>query len=506
MSQPFFSPIRRLLRFTFAAVLALPALSSASPEVPLDHPAYSGLYELQDRGLIPISTLAAIRPVSESDARRLLSAGVKPSEVSQLAPRQDALWIRPAELLRTRVSLANDAPRPFSTPMRPRPIAGALQLSCERQEGRPCGDGGTALLEVDSSAGLGQWLSAFSRLRTAAGGSGDGASLLTIDRLYTNLELGPAELLLGRNVLVIGPGRRTQLLWGTNAPPLDRVSLSVRRLEIPSLPLALGGSYTLGRLDGPQRFPNTLVSIARVHLEIAERLNLGMTNLLALGGEGAPELGIAQFVKEHVHRTGAWPGMGVSNRRLGYDLTLQIPPLRSTFYFEFVFEDWRAQFATALAHDTDYLLGWASSGLGRARRYGFVLELHRTGVRSQEHGLFTSGMTSGGRAVGSPLGPDALSLYVNPHMRVHEQLTLSPWMEVVRLGSDSFAFPDYSAIERVSSGLSELRWRTGVGVLAFAQNGMWVEGGGFAEHVRNDAFGLATRDNFGLSLAFSWRR
>jgi hypothetical protein len=230
-----------------------------------------------------------------------------------------------------------------------------------------------------------------------------------------------------------------------------------------------------------------------------------MTNLLLIGGEGAPPVGFTQFIEEHVHRTGPWPGEGVSNRRLGYDASLQLKPLRSNVYFEFVFEDWRAQFKSALEYDTDYLLGWSTSGLGRSGNYGFVLELLHTGVRSQEHHLFASGVTSGGRTVGVALGPDATSLYASPRWMVQERVMLTPWVELIHIGSGMYVFPESAAIFRAASGLAEIRWRTGLGAVALLTDALWLDANGFFEHVHNDAFQTATRSNAGLALNINWR-
>jgi hypothetical protein len=488
-----------------ALALLLPNPAAASPEVTLDDIDYLRLLDLQDRGLVPVSVLSTIGPITEAESQSLSRTSGQPLSRFLLDPSEHGFWAKPVTRLSSRWSLAHDEPRTYSTPARPRLILGAVELACEHQEGRPCGNGGYGSVELDSSSGYGSWLSAFSRLRAGAATNDQTTLGVTVDRLYLNLELGPAQLMFGRNVLMIGPGRHTQLLWGSNAPPLDRVALTLRRLEIPGIPVAIGGGYILGRLDSPQRFPNSLVSIARVHVEIADRLCLGMTNLLELGGSGAPHVGLGQFVEEHVHRTGIWPGEGVSNRRLGYDLALQLKPLNSLFYFEFVFEDWRAQFRSTLAYDVDYLVGWSTSGLGHNRNYGFVLEFLRTGVRSQEHGVFNSGMTSGGHTIGSPLGPDAVSLYTNPYWRVHERLTLSPWVELIHSGSDTYTFPETSSIVRTSSGLAEIRWRAGLGALATLRDSLWLDAGGFVEHVHNEGFQVARRDNVGLSLAVNWR-
>ena len=496
---------QRSVRTLVVLALLLPKTAGASPEVALDDMEYLRLHELQDSGLVPVSILSTIGPITEAESQSLSHTAGQPFSGFQLDPIERSFWARPVDRLSSRWSLADDEPRTYSTAARPRQMLGAVELVCEHQEGRPCGNGGYGSVELDSASGYGSWLSAFSRLRAGAATNSQAPVGLEVDRLYANLELGPAQLMLGRDVLVIGPGRHTQLLWGTNAPPLDRVALTLRRLEVPSIPLALGGGYILGRLDGPQRFKNSLVSIARVHVEIADRLCLGMTNLLELGGEGAPHVGLWQFVKEHVSRTGRQQNGGISNRRLGYDATLQLKPLRSTLYTEFVFEDWRAQFRSTLAYDVDYLLGWSTSGLGRDGNYGFVVEFQRTGVRSQEHSVFTSGMTSGGHAVGSPLGPDAISVYASPHWRVHERVTLSPWTELIHIGSDTYVFPETSGIERTSSGLAEIRWRAGLSALATVRDNMWLEAGGFFERVHNEGFQTTARDNAGISLSVNWR-
>ncbi len=71
----------------------------------------------------------------------------------------------------------------------------------------------------------------------------------SLDRLYANIEFGPVELLAGRNILSIGPGRHTQLIWGDQPPPLDQIGLSVHTLKIPRIPVEIGGKYVVGWLD-----------------------------------------------------------------------------------------------------------------------------------------------------------------------------------------------------------------------------------------------------------------
>ncbi len=483
-----------------------PRIARATPELPLDDPTYLQLYQLQDRGLIPVGSLSGVGPLTEAQIQSLLRiAGQRPSNFL-LDPMTRGFWLRPVDRVAGRFSMGSGSGRSYSLPARPRDMAGALALPCEHQEGRPCGDGAHGLVELDTSAGYGTWLSAFSRLQARTGSTDSPGTGLNFDRLYANLELGSAELFAGRNVVAIGPGRHTQLIWGTQPPPLDHAGVSIRSLKLPSVPIALGGAYLVGRLDAPQRFPHSIVTITRAYVEISEQLRLGITNLLLLGGQGAPHLTLGQFVEEHVYRTGPADSQGASDRRTAVDLTLQIRPLNSTFYTEIAFEDSRQQFVSALAYDTDYLVGWATSAVGRGRRYGFLAEFHRTGVRSQEHGLFTSGMTSGGRTMGPPLGPDATSLYISPRWEIaRETVWLSPWNELVRIGSDIYDFPENAAIARRSSGPVEFRWRAGLAVLGILHPRLWLQADSFVEHVGNEAFQLRTRINSGLSLSVMWR-
>ena len=79
--------------------------------------------------------------------------------------RPSGFWFSPADQIALRVALVDEHQRPYSTPVRPRQIAGVVDLSCEYTEGRPCGPGAGAGVELDSAAGYGRWVSAFTPRR-----------------------------------------------------------------------------------------------------------------------------------------------------------------------------------------------------------------------------------------------------------------------------------------------------------------------------------------------------
>jgi hypothetical protein len=209
----------------------------------------------------------------------------------------------------------SDEERPYSTPDRPLGLVGGIQVSCEHQEGRPCGQGGGIVLEFDSVAGYGRWVSAFTRLQFMAG-SNQWEVRGALDRAYINGEVGPVALLVGRDVLALGPGVHTQLIWGDNPAPFDHVRIQTSHpLKIPRIPVTVSALYAVGRLRDPQTFHNTIATLARLEVAIADQLELGAQQPLQLGGERAIQYGFGDFIAEHFTRTGNYPGAGGSNRR-----------------------------------------------------------------------------------------------------------------------------------------------------------------------------------------------
>src|SRR5436190_2119598 len=164
-----------------------------------------------------------------------------------------------------------------------RSISGVIALSCEHAADRPC-NGVGGLAEFDGSAGYADYISGSLRLR-ASGGSEGYYRTLALDRLYANISYGPVEFEVGRDVLILGPRSRTQLGWGDHAPALDHLRLST------SEPLRLhdklrgNALYAVARLRDPQTFPGSLLTVARVQLDVADCLEMGLQQLLTLGGE-----------------------------------------------------------------------------------------------------------------------------------------------------------------------------------------------------------------------------
>lgn len=398
--------------------------------------------------------------------------------------RADDAWITPIDRAAAHVTATDEADRPYSVPARPRDITGELAISCEHTEGRPCGDSVGTYGELDSSAGYSDWLSAGTRLRARLGTEHDGTGI-DLDRAHLEARTRGFAFELGRDAFAIGPRARTNVGWGDNAPPLDFARASYAN--------ARGGLfYLVGRLRDPQTSAGNLVTIARGELDLGS-LTLGGMQLLQLEGEGAPHLGPWAFLEEHFTRGDASAGThDSSNRRVGIDASWRIAGFGGArFYYELMFEDWRKQFVDALRYDADHVVGLEFATV--------LVEWQKTGFRSMEHDPRITGFTNAGRAVGSPLGPDAQALYVA--LRAH---SIAPWAEFARLASDTYTYDFHQPIVRTSDGLAEFRMRVGLrGTRALTAH-LRGEAGAITETIFNFAFQHTERHSVGFDLVLAW--
>jgi hypothetical protein len=383
-------------------------------------------------------------------------------------------------------------------------MIGGIEVSCEHQEGRPCGQGGGALLELDSAAGFGRYLSAFARVQVMAGAN-EWAVRGAIDRLYLNGQIGPVALEVGRDVLKLGPGVHTQLIWGTHAPPLDHVRIQTAHpLKIPKIPVTVTAMYAFGLLRDPQTFHNTQVSLQRLAIALFDQVEIGAQQLLQLNGDGAIHFDFADFVAEHFTRK--YPEVAASNRRDSLEAVYTnrwAHGLR--IYYELAFEDFRKKVVDMFLYDCDHLLGFQLAALTARGRHGLTVELQHNGPYSQEHAYFTTGLTNAGRVIGAPLGPDSWSVYTEVRVDIG-RASLKPWFEWARLSSDLYNAIEFGPILVISHGIPEDRVRFGVSAHWPFHPEFRLDGRMLYEHVERFAFkngqeGRSTADNGGIELS-----
>ena len=163
-----------------------------------------------------------------------------------------------------------------------------------------------------------------------------------------------------------------------------------------------------------------------------------------LPGDGAPGFSVADFVLEHFRRRDASASAtDSSNRRIGADVAWHIAGFGgATLSYQIMFEDWRKQFADALRYDADHAVDFDTRWV--------LVEWQKTGVRSQEYSPRVTGFTNAGRAVGSPLGPDAEAVYAGGRRGL-----VIPWAEVVRLSNDTYKLITDGPILHETRGIAE---------------------------------------------------
>jgi hypothetical protein len=392
------------------------------------------------------------------------------------------LWAaEPSLTLRGTASSEHD--RPYSTTVRPRQIAGLLALSCEYGQGAPCGEGTSGAVDVDGEAGFGKAVTARMRLRAASPGG------VFLDRAVLQLAFGSFAFQVGRDAFTLGPAARSSLTVSANAAPQDGLRAQLLPVSIaPGVRLSL--LYFIDRLREPQRFHGTLLDCARLELEFAERVQLGGSRLLELGGEGAPDYGgFSGFLLEHFGRTREGIGIGsAENNRLSFDLNVRLPDLwAGRVYYQIAFEDTRKQFFNSLHYDADHLLGIELRDLGAGALKRFNFEALRTGWVSQEHGIFTAGMTNAGRTLGPALGPDGASVWARVDLEV-KPVTVSPWIEWLRFLSDRYSSDERTGVFVTAKGEIEHRQRLGADVETRLERRVLLTMGIFAERIGNADF------------------
>jgi hypothetical protein len=256
-----------------------------------------------------------------------------------------------------------------------------------------------------------------------------------------------------------------------------------------------------------------MLTVLRAQLDLFDQLEIGGTHLLQLNGDGAPgHLGFSDAIVEHFTRKGVSPGsnnadIDYSNRRIAFDAAYTMKfLLGARLYYEIAFEDWRKHFLDAWVYDGDHLAGVHFVRLGKSGKHGLTIEYQHTGIRSQTHSTWSTGMTNYGVTLGTPLGPDAWSIYVAPRIDLPLRTWLMPWFELVRRSNDTYTTIEYGPIYRDTYGNEETRVRLGAQAQMLLRPNLRVNARALYEHVETFQFvpGVS-RDNGGMELMLTWQ-
>ncbi len=234
-----------------------------------------------------------------------------------------------------------------------------------------------------------------------------------VQRLSGRLTWRKLDLQIGRDSVNWGPSAEGGLGFSNNARPLDFIKLSsVSPFRYPFVFKKLGlhqWNLVVANLGPEQRFKDSWLVAYKNSMRGSPYLELGVSQSLVLGGDGAPPLGFGSAVGEF------W-GVGShdqssSNRNFDIDIIGSIPQLWGTqVYAQLNFEDFDRDFTVLFRDDLSWIAGVY---LPRATRSGTLdlrIEYRRLSARYGRHPIFTSGMTENLFPLGDSLGPDSQSL------------------------------------------------------------------------------------------------
>lgn len=445
--------------------------SFSSPNVPINDPAYRQIDKLIAFGLIK-DAIFGQRPWSRNEMARMIDEAARRLEEREapltpdsrdLVPGIAALEILDRLRLDFREELARRNGKPgnlrihllerfslgytlLDSPPRDIPqdngigrIDAYINPLVANQNGLDFTDGNNLWLESTHSALLSKYfsLSFTPHLRLLVPNTGSVKPQFLVQNLYGKATVSNVELEAGRDHLIWGQGDRGGLLFSNNARALDMVKISNDSpFYHPWIFKYFGPSkYTFFVANlGPERiFSNAFLYGLKVSIKPASFLELGFSETIIIGGDGAPSLSFFDPIAElfPVHKIGRNVlFQDKSDHRFGFfDMRLTIPPLRnSVLYYEAFFDDSPAR---AIGHFSDIgdqmamVVGFYIPHLTVDGTADMTLEYRHIPGVAYRHNRWISGYTLNRELIGDSLGPDGDAVTVRTAFDLQPQRTLA---------------------------------------------------------------------------------
>lgn len=234
---------------------------------------------------------------------------------------------------------------------------------------------------------------------------------INLKAAYGRLRLGPAVIQAGRDAVAWGPLARGGFLASSNARPLDMIFISHESpYRLPWVFRHAGphrAALFVADLGEDRTYPHTLLVGLKASFRPLEAAELGFTETLLMGGEGAPRPTLADIFKQvfPVMRLGLKDDY--SDHRFGFDYRFQVWPGRLQLYGELFVDDGRkGEYEHLTAHRTGLFL----PALGRRGAFDARLEYTRLPALCYRHGRWATGYALDEHLLGDELGPDAKGL------------------------------------------------------------------------------------------------
>lgn len=213
-----------------------------------------------------------------------------------------------------------------------------------------------------------------------------------------------------------GRGKSGSLLFGSQHGPLTGFKLSNTSPQILPWVFKYFGpiqfNIIFSKLDKNQLFPNSNLIVERLDIKPLRFFEFGFSQAVVLGGEGAPNVGFRDGLKEiGGYRTGNLIKSNFSNRGFSADtrFTWDIPA-KLDVYGEVYFEDCCAKENTA--RDMSNLIGAGALLNANKKKIKLNFEWVRTTEITYRNSTFKSGLVDHNQLLGHSIGPDAMGFYI----------------------------------------------------------------------------------------------
>lgn len=449
----------------FLSFLFLPSAvlkAESSTDVSLSDPTYHFLDQLASHGLIETSIFGQ-RPYSRKEAARLILEAQqnwekKKGDPPKLSDKEERrygrktkrieeilewmekkyrnemealrggkqkgtkrnLEIHPLSSAQVLLTILDSDPRKFPLDNGVGIIDASSNPLVQNRGGRDYADGAQYAIETEHWADLTRYASFYLKPRFQFqfpfGSEADREKVL-VQELYGVFNFHNVEIQAGRSSLFFGQGGHGGLLLSDNARPLDHVHLTNDHpVILPWIFKYLGhNKLTLfwGNLGPESFFPYTHLAGYKWTIKPFSIWEMGLSNVMMIGGEGAPDFGVRDAIVDFIGFSGT--NEGASNRILGFDTRVTLPFLRnSQFFLDFFLDDKTfSSFKKTFVDDAAYFAGFYLPRLTDDGKVQGRFEFRALPGRFYRHAQFRSGYTLNGDILGDPLGPDGISFLAN---------------------------------------------------------------------------------------------
>lgn len=288
----------------------------------------------------------------------------------------------------------------------------------QNRQGRDYVDGAQYSIETEHWLNLTRYSSFYFRprfqMQFPSGINANDNVRALVQELYGVFNIHNFEIQIGRSSLIEGQGFHGGLFISDHARPLDHIQVSNDHpIVLPWIFKYLGHNKFMAFYAnlGPESFfPYTHFAGYKWSLKPFKIWEIGISNMLVTGGDGAPSFGAWDFLGDFIGFAGT--GQGKSNRILGFDTRVTLPFLRNTqFYLEFFLDDkTTASLKRTFIDTAAYFVGIYIPRLNHSGTLQARVEFRYISEIFYRHGQFQSGYTLNREIIGDPLGPDGRSV------------------------------------------------------------------------------------------------